>query len=238
MRVALLGYGKMGKIIEDVLLARKHTVVLKINEGNLEERTLDNLKSCDLAIEFSNPTSALSNYRLCFEAGIPVVSGTTGWLEHLDQLKLELNERNGTLFYSPNFSIGVNIFFKLNTFLAGLMNQHASYDVEIEEIHHKEKLDSPSGTGIKTAALILSEMERKDHWVENIKNTENELLIKVKREEDVPGTHSVDYFSEEDKLSISHTAFSRKGFALGAVIAAEWVIGKRGFFGMDDMLNF
>ncbi|MDA9951906.1 4-hydroxy-tetrahydrodipicolinate reductase [Chitinophagales bacterium] len=238
MKVAILGYGKMGKTIEDVLLARKHAVALKINEGNIEELTLDNLKSCDLAIEFSNPSSALSNYRLCFEAGIPVVSGTTGWLEHLNQLKLELNDRNGTLFYSPNFSIGVNIFFKLNTFLAGLMNQQDNYDVEMEEIHHKEKLDSPSGTGIKTAALILSEIERKDNWVENVKSSENELLIKVKREENVHGTHCVDYFSEEDKLTISHTAFSRKGFALGAVIAAEWVIGKKGFFGMDDMLNF
>lgn len=238
MNVAILGYGKMGKTIEGVLLERNHFVRLKVNENNLDALTLANLQLCNVAIEFSRPSSAISNYMLCFEAGIPVVSGTTGWLDQLDQVKYAMKEKEGTLFYAPNFSIGVNIFFKVNAFLAKIMNTQKAYDVEMEEIHHTQKLDSPSGTALRTADIILNEMSSKDTWVENVKSSEKELLIKVKREDKVPGTHTVKYLSDEDKLSISHTATSRKGFALGAVLAAEWVIGKKGFFGMDDMLKF
>lgn len=238
MKVAIIGYGKMGKTIEGILIERGHEVLLKINENNLNELTISNLQQCDVAIEFSQPSSAVRNYFTCFDAGLPVVSGTTGWLHDMTKVKNQLNKQDATMFYAPNFSIGVNIFFKINAVLAKIMNGQQAYDVEMEEIHHTEKLDSPSGTAIRTADIILNELNRKDEWVEDVKSTENQLLIKVKREDKVPGTHTVDYLSDEDKISISHTAFSRKGFALGAVLAAEWVAQKKGFFTMDDMLNF
>lgn len=238
MKVAIIGYGKMGKTIEGILLERGHEVILKINEHNTEELTSSNLKLCDVAIEFSQPSSAVENYFKCFEAGLPVVSGTTGWLHDMDKVKAALDKQQGTMFYAPNFSIGVNIFFKINAVLAKIMNGQAAYDVEMEEIHHTEKLDSPSGTAIRTAEILLHELDRKSNWAEDVKSAENELLIKVKREDKVPGTHTVDYLSDEDKISVSHTAFSRKGFALGAVLAAEWVYRKKGFYTMDDMLNF
>lgn len=238
MKVAIIGYGKMGKTIEGILIERGHEVLLKINENNLNELTISNLQQCDVAIEFSQPSSAVRNYFTCFDAGLPVVSGTTGWLHDMTKVKNQLNKQDATMFYAPNFSIGVNVFFKINAVLAKIMNGQQAYDVEMEEIHHTEKLDSPSGTAIRTADIILNELDRKDEWVEDVKSTENQLLIKVKREDKVPGTHTVDYLSDEDKISISHTAFSRKGFALGAVLAAEWVAQKKGFFTMDDMLNF
>lgn len=238
MNIALIGYGKMGKIIEGILLERNHKVVLKINGNNLQDFTIENLQKADVAIEFSNPDAAVPNYYKCFEAGIPVVSGTTAWLHKLDEVKSKLTEKNATLFYAPNFSIGVNIFFKVNEVLAKLMNQHQNYNVEMEEIHHLQKLDSPSGTAIKTAEIILSELDRKTSWKEAEEVTENELQIHAKREEGVPGTHSVHYFSEEDSIELKHTAHSRKGFALGAVLAAEWVLGKKGIFEMKDMLAF
>lgn len=238
MKVAIIGYGKMGKTIEPILLERGHTVALKINEENKEELNLNNLKKCDVAIEFTQPNSAISNYLLCFKAGIPVVSGTTGWLHKLEEVKKTLNKENGTLFYSPNFSIGVNLFFKINEILAKLMNQHKEYEVKMEEIHHTAKLDSPSGTGIRTAEIILKQLDNKTTWAENKQTDASQLLIHVKREENVPGTHIVEYISEVDKISLSHIAFSRKGFALGAVLAAEWVQGKKGYFEMNDMLQF
>jgi 4-hydroxy-tetrahydrodipicolinate reductase len=238
MKVAILGYGKMGKTIEPILIERGHEIPLKVNANNLEDLTLENLRKCDVAIEFTQPESAIDNYRLCFEAGIPVVSGTTGWLAHLDMVKEEMKDANGTLFYAPNYSIGVNIFFKVNEFLAKLMNKQRSYDVALEEIHHTQKLDSPSGTGIRTADIIIEALDHKTKWAENVKSAENELLIKVKREDNVPGTHIVEYISDVDKISLGHTAFSRQGFALGAVLAAEFVLGKKGFYEMNDLLNF
>lgn len=238
MKVAIIGYGKMGKTIEPILLQRGHSISLKINQSNIQDLTIENLKNCDVAIEFSRPESAIKNYNLCFDAEIPVVSGTTGWLSELEKVKASLTNKNGALFYAPNFSIGVNIFFKVNEFLAKLMNQHQNYDVEMDEIHHTQKLDSPSGTGIRTAEIILNELDNKETWVENVKNNKKELLIKVKREDNIPGTHIVEYLSEVDKITLGHTAFSREGFALGSVLAAEWVIGKKGYLEMKDMLNF
>jgi len=237
MKVAIIGYGKMGKTIEQILLDRGHTVHLKINQNNRADLTVSNLKSCDVAIEFTQPSSAIENYFVCFNAKVPVISGTTGWLHDLEKVKAQLKVQNATMFYAPNFSIGVNIFFKINALLAKIMNGQSAYDVEMEEIHHTEKLDSPSGTAIRAAEIILQNLDRKNAWVENDASNESELLIKVKREDKVPGTHKVDYLSEEDKISISHTAFSRKGFALGAVLAAEWVCQKKGYYTMDDMLN-
>lgn len=238
MKVAIIGYGKMGKTIEPILIQRGHKVVLKIDASNLADLNLLNLQKCDVAIEFTRPESAIQNYQLCFDAGIPIVSGTTGWLDKLEMVKEDLRAKNGSLFYAPNFSIGVNIFFKVNEFLARLMNGHTNYDVEMDEIHHMQKLDSPSGTGIRTAEIILKELERKNAWVENVKNSENELLIKVKREDNVPGTHVVEYLSAVDKITLGHTAFSREGFALGAVLAAEFIKDKHGLYEMKDMLNF
>lgn len=238
MKVAIIGYGKMGKTIEPILIERGHEVPLKVNATNIEDLTIENLQECDVAIEFTQPESAIDNYRLCFEAGIPIVSGTTGWLEHLDMVKEEMKAAEAGLFYAPNYSIGVNIFFKVNQFLAKLMNAQANYDVELEEIHHTQKLDSPSGTGIKTAEIILEELDTKTKWVENVKSSENELLIKVKREDNVPGTHIVEYISDVDKITLGHTAFSRQGFALGAVLAAEYMVNKKGFHQMSDLLNF
>ena len=238
MKVAIIGYGKMGKTIEPILEKRGHKVLLKIARSNMEDLNLEALKTCDVAIEFTQPESAVKNYQMCFDAGVPVISGTTGWLSELTTVQETIEKKNGALFYAPNFSIGVNIFFKINEVLARLMDKHSNYDVEMEEIHHKEKLDSPSGTGIKTAEIVLKELERKSTWVENVKNAEKELLIKVKREDNVPGTHVVEYLSDVDKITLGHTAFSRKGFALGAVLAAEFMLGKQGFFEMKDLLNF
>ena len=237
MKVAIIGYGKMGKTIETILLERKHKIVLKIDNENLSALTIENLQKADVAIEFSNPDAAVSNYYKCFEANIPVVSGTTAWLDKLEEVKLKLKEKNATLFYAPNFSIGVNLFFKVNEYLAKLMNKHSNYDVELEEIHHIQKLDSPSGTAIKTAEVILNQLERKSSWKEADNVSSKELKILAKREPKVPGTHIVKYTSEEDFIEIKHEAKSRKGFALGAVIAAEWVLGKKGFFEMKDLME-
>ncbi|MCB0537490.1 MAG: 4-hydroxy-tetrahydrodipicolinate reductase [Bacteroidetes bacterium] len=237
MKVALLGYGKMGKTIEPILIERGHEVVLKITAENIDKLTSENLKKADIAIEFSRPESAVKNYVLCFENNIPVVSGTTAWQAEKELVFSSLKKHNGTFFYAPNFSIGVNIFFKINEVLAKLMNKQNSYDVEMEEIHHTQKLDSPSGTAIKTAEIILNELENKKSWQENKTDTKENLLIKTFREENVPGTHKVRYFSDVDELTFEHVAFSRKGFALGAVLAAEWVVNKKGYFEMKDMLN-
>lgn len=238
MKVAIIGYGKMGKTIEKILLERNHSIILKIDANNNEIFTRENIKKADIAIEFSSPETAVKNYYKCFEAGIPVVSGTTAWLNKLAEVKQRLRKENATLFYAPNFSIGVNIFFKVNEFLSKLMNNYTNYNVEMEEIHHLQKLDSPSGTAIKTAEIIIDNIENKKDWKEGSKAKNNELLIVAKREENVAGTHSVKYISDEDVIEIIHTAKSRKGFALGAVIAAEWVLDKKGYFEMKDMLKF
>jgi 4-hydroxy-tetrahydrodipicolinate reductase len=248
MNIALLGYGKMGKIIEKIATDRKHTVVLKIDYDNQHELTTENLQKADAIIEFTTPGSVLNNVRHCFDADVPVVIGTTGWYEHLDEIKQDCLLGDHTLLYATNFSVGVNIFFHINRKLAKLMNNYPYYDVQVEEIHHMQKLDSPSGTAITIAEGIIENIDSKKDWVNvltaegndaddsSIKN--DQLLIESFRIDSVPGTHTVIYDSEVDSIEIKHTAHNRNGFALGAVLAAEWVHGKKGFFSVEEMFDF
>jgi len=247
MKIALLGYGKMGKIIEKIATDRKHEVVLKISSSNADEFTIENLKKADVAIEFSTPSTVLSNISLCFEAGVPVVAGTTGWYNQLDEIKQLCSQSDGSLLYGTNFSVGVNIFFHINKVLAKLMNSYPYYEVQVEEIHHTQKLDSPSGTAITIAEGIIENMDAKSKWQnvlvaeenntdDNIKS--NELLIESYRMDSVPGTHTVIYDSEVDSIEFKHTAHNRNGFALGAVLAAEWLMDNKGFHPVNDMFNF
>ncbi len=241
MKIALLGYGKMGKAIEGVVLREaeagtaNNQVVLKIDSGNF---TVADLKDADVAIDFSIPEAAVDNIYKCFEAGVPVVVGTTGWLNHLPEVKIKCTELNGTLFSASNFSIGVNIFFQLNKYLAKLMQQHPEYKLEMEEIHHTQKLDSPSGTAITLAQGIMETLPGKTQWVNEASDDETVVPIVSKRIEGVPGTHEISYRSAIDTIDIKHTAHSREGFARGAVRAAEWVAGRKGYYEMKDMLNF
>lgn len=248
MKIALLGYGKMGRIIEKIAGDRKHEIVLKIDYNNQHELTAENLKTADVVIEFSTPSSALNNIEACLEAGVPVVVGTTGWYEHLDDIKEKCLQNNGTLLYGTNFSIGVNIFFHINRILAKLMNNYPYYDVQVEEIHHTQKLDAPSGTAITIAEGIIDNLNVKKGWTnvlstdanepgdDNIKN--DQLLIESFRIDSVPGTHTVIYDSEVDMIEFKHTAHNRNGFALGAIMAAEWVSNKKGFFSVEEMFAF
>jgi 4-hydroxy-tetrahydrodipicolinate reductase len=247
MKIALLGYGKMGKIIEKIAIDRKHEIVLKIDHDNLHELTTESLKKADVAIEFTMPGSVLGNIAKCFEAGTPVVVGTTGWYDELENIKQQCEENNNTLLYATNFSVGVNIFFKINKVLAKLMNNYPYYDVQVEEIHHTQKLDSPSGTAITIAEGIIENIDAKKSWLNVLttddNNTEdninqNELLIESLRIDSVPGTHTVIYDSEVDSIEFKHTAHNRNGFALGAVLAAEWLQDKKGFHSVQDMFDF
>lgn len=238
MHIALLGYGKMGKMIERIAVERGHEVVLTVDENNRSTVTGEQLRQADVAIEFSAPAVAVDNYKWCFENGVPVVSGTTGWLEHWEEVVEDCRQRNGGFFYASNFSIGVNIFFQLNKYLAKLMNGFDNYKVFIEETHHIHKLDAPSGTAITLAEGIIENVDRKDRWtLETVEKT-TDIPIHAIREGEVPGIHEITYESDVDTISIKHDAKSRAGFALGAVIAAEFTAGKRGFLGMDDMLKF
>lgn len=231
MKIALLGYGKMGKVIERIALNRGHQIVLKIDKGDSGY----NLKDADVAIDFSVPSAAFHNLKKCMENGVPVVCGTTGWLDKYDEIVNFCQEKNGAMIYASNFSIGVNLFFKLNEYLAKLMNGIEGYEVYMEEIHHTQKLDAPSGTAITLAEQIIRN-SNKTGW--NIEvPVEEEIFIDVKRENDVPGTHIVTYKSNEDLISIEHRAQSREGFALGAVLSAEWLKGKRGVYSIQDVLN-
>ncbi|MEN9919226.1 MAG: 4-hydroxy-tetrahydrodipicolinate reductase [Bacteroidota bacterium] len=238
MKIALIGYGKMGKEIEKIATERGHQVVSIIDENNLSEFDSPIFKSADVAIEFTTPASAMNNYRRCFAAGVPVVAGTTGWLEHLNEVK-EACEKNGkTFFYASNYSIGVNIFFKVNAYLAKIMNSYPSYSIKMEEVHHIHKLDAPSGTAITLAEGIIENVDRKTDWHLEGESKSTDLAIHSIREGEVPGIHEVFYESDADVISIKHDAKNRKGFALGAVLAAEFTCGKKGFLGMNDMLNF
>lgn len=238
MKIALLGYGKMGKEIEKIALERGHEITLKIDINSDWTKEKQLLSSADVAIEFSTPQSTIQNIFHSFDVNVPVVVGTTGWMEQLDYVK-EVCEKNGqTLFYASNFSIGVNIFFEINKKLAAMMNKQSGYNVSMEEIHHTEKLDSPSGTAIKLAEGILEKYPHKKSWVNTTTDKPEVLGIVSKRIDKVPGTHTVTWSSEIDELEIKHTAHNRKGFALGAVMAAEWVSDKRGVFTMHDMLSF
>ena len=238
MKIALIGYGKMGREIKTVALDRKHEIVLEVDSHNMDSVTLDDIRKADVAIEFTNPGGVVGNILKCFEANVPVVVGTTGWHTRIDELKGICKEKNQTMFYASNFSIGVNIFFRLNEFLAKIMNNYPEYDVFVQEIHHTQKLDSPSGTAIVLANQIVKNLDRKDKWVNQESDSIRDLEIKSDRIDDVLGTHVVNYYSPVDDLELTHVANSRKGFAVGAVSAAEWVIGKKGVFGMDDMLKF
>ncbi len=238
MKIALIGYGKMGKEIEQIALERKHTISLIIDINNLNEFTAENLKKADVAIEFSKPETALDNIRTCFAAGIPIVSGTTGWLEHFNDIKNECISGGKTLFYASNYSLGVNVFFKVNQFLAKIMNNFPQYEVEVEEIHHVTKLDAPSGTAISLANDLLKAIERKKHWQLNGQDNAEALKITAIRRDTVPGTHTIKYDSSVDYIEMTHSAKSRKGLALGAIIAAEFIAGNKGFFTMDDLLRF
>ena len=237
MRIALIGYGKMGKEIEKIALDRGHEIILKIDITNPEDLTIENLKMADVAIEFTTPASAVANYKLCFEAGIPVVSGTTGWLEQLPSVKQLCKTLDGTFFYASNYSLGVNIFFALNKKLAELMAKTSEYKVEMTEIHHTQKLDAPSGTAITLAEGILENIPEMKTWVNQSTNNPAELGIISEREGQVPGTHIIKYDSEVDYIEITHLAKNRKGLAFGAVLAAEYSFGKKGILSMNDLLN-
>lgn len=247
MKIALIGYGKMGKMIERIALERKHEIVLKIDHDNLEDLTKENLQLADVAIEFSTPHTVLNNIKHCFDADIPVVVGATGWYEELADVKKECLDRNATLIYASNFSVGVNIFFHINKMLAKVMNGFPNYDVQVEEIHHIQKLDSPSGTAITIAEGIIENIPVKEAWVNVLTTDDNDddqqikpqqLLIESMRIENVPGTHTVIYDSEVDSIEFKHTAHNRSGFALGVVLAAEWVKDRKGFFTAADLFNF
>jgi 4-hydroxy-tetrahydrodipicolinate reductase len=230
MKIALLGYGKMGKVIERIALERNHEIVLR--KGSRD--SFENLENADVAIDFSVPNCAVENITACLERGIPVISGTTGWLEKYDEMVALCNQKNGSFIYGSNFSLGVNIFFELNEYLAKMMANLKQYKVSMEEIHHTQKLDAPSGTAISLANGIIKNTSY-DNWTLE-KATDNQIHIEAKRIENVPGTHSIFYDSNVDQIEIKHTAHSREGFALGSVVAAEWILGKKGVFTMKDVL--
>ncbi|MCX2451071.1 4-hydroxy-tetrahydrodipicolinate reductase [Pedobacter sp. PLR] len=245
MKIALLGYGKMGQIIERFALERGHEVVLKINSSNLDELNVSNLSKADVAIDFSVPDAAIANIYLCFAANVPIVVGSTGWYGQLQEVKNECLSSNNTLLYGSNFSIGVNIFFHINQILAKVMNNFPAYDVQVEEIHHTQKLDSPSGTAMTIAEGIIDALDSKKEWVNELVGSpfedvikKDQVLIESHRIEHVPGTHTVVYSSEVDDIEIKHTAHNRAGFALGAVVAAEWLQNKQGFYNIADIFNF
>jgi 4-hydroxy-tetrahydrodipicolinate reductase len=231
MKIALLGYGKMGKVIEQIALDRGHEIVLKKDQNN----TFDGLENADVAIDFSIPDSAVTNISTCLENGIPVISGTTGWLADYQNMVDLCKKNNGSFIYASNFSLGVNVFFELNDYLAKMMANLKQYQVSMEEIHHTQKLDAPSGTAITLAEGIIKNTNYTQWTLENPKA--NEIQIEAKRIENVPGTHSIFYDSTVDQIEIKHTAHSREGFALGAVVAAEWLVGKKGVFSMKDVLG-
>ena len=234
MKIALFGYGKMGKEIEQIALQRGHEIVLKINEGEQYDISI-----ADIAIDFSVPNAALSNIVSCFKNNVPVISGTTGWLDDFDKAIDVCKENNGSFIYASNFSIGVNIFFELNKQLAKMMNSQKEYSINVEEIHHTKKLDTPSGTAITLAEGIINNTSKRDWQLKERRTQINAetILIEAKRVPDVPGTHIISYESQIDSIEIKHTAHNRKGFALGAVIAAEWLNNKIGIYTMKDVLN-
>lgn len=231
MKIALLGYGKMGQTIERIAIERGHEIVLKKDEFN----TYVGLSDADVAIDFSIPSVAVDNISSCFHANVPVISGTTGWLEHYEEMVALCETKKGAFISSSNFSLGVNLFFELNEYVAKMMGKFNSYSVEMEEIHHTQKLDAPSGTAISLAKGVIENSNYTNWTLETPK--EKQIHIDVKRIEDVPGTHTVTYNSTVDTIEIKHTAHNRDGFALGAVIAAEWIVGKQGVFTMKDVLN-
>jgi len=237
MKIALIGYGKMGQAIEEIAVAKGHEIVLKIGIENLKDFTIENVAKADVAIEFTSPHSAFENIQKCLDAEVAVVSGSTGWLEKWEDIKAYCEAKNGTLLYASNFSIGVNLFFELNTYLAKLMSNHTDYDVVMEEIHHTQKKDAPSGTAITLAEQVLQHIVTKKNWVNEPAKSKDELSIISERVDPAPGTHKIKYTSPIDDIEIIHTAHNRKGFAGGAVLAAEFIAGKKGIFTMKEVLS-
>jgi len=236
MKIALIGYGKMGKAIEEIALAQGHTVSIIINQHNADHKTYNALPTVDVAIEFTGAENAFENIKRCIDAGIPVVSGSTGWLDKLQEAEFYCRENNGTFLYASNFSIGVNIFFEINTRLAALMVGRDEYDVTLKEIHHTQKKDVPSGTAISLADQIIEQNPAKTKW--NLTNGDADMIIiNSERIDPAPGTHHVKYESAIDDIEIIHTAHSRKGFATGALAAAVYIAGKKGIFTMKDVLG-
>ena len=245
MKVILFGYGKMGQLIEKFVQKRGHQVVYIIDENNRSTLKVEDLPDYDIAIDFSTPQGILDNIHFCLDHNIPLVIGTTGWYEQLEEIEKKCLDNNQSLLWGSNFSIGVNIFFHINKVLAKVMGPYKQYDVQVEEIHHTQKLDAPSGTAISIAEGILENLDSKKQWVNHLVDMEDnvipkkeDLLIESLRIDDVPGTHTVLYSSEVDQLEFKHTAHSRDGFALGAVIAAEWLLGKKGFYSVTDIFDF
>jgi 4-hydroxy-tetrahydrodipicolinate reductase len=236
MNIALFGYGKMGKEIEQIALQRNHRIVLKIDKENSKTLTKERLKQADVAIEFSTPDTVIGNIYKCFEAQLPIIVGATGWYIKFEEIKSYCLKENHSLFYATNFSLGVNLFFKMNEEIARMMNKFSDYEVAMQEIHHIHKLDKPSGTAITTAEKILANHNKKSNWSID-KKGETNLFIDVVREDEVPGTHTVFYKSDIDEISLTHKAYNRKGFALGAVLAAEFLHNKKGIYTMSDLLN-
>lgn len=236
MKIALLGYGKMGRAIEKIALDRGHEIVLKIQKHNLKDLSFDKLQIADVAIDFSIPDSAKSNILLSIKANTPIISGTTGWLDNYDEVVQKCIEEKSAFLYASNFSLGVNLFFELNKRLAHLMQPYSQYNVNLTEIHHTEKLDAPSGTAISLAEQIITENNSKNDWTLDKQLSNDKIVITSERQGKVPGTHIINYESTIDSISIKHEAHSREGFALGAVIAAEWIQNKQGVFSMHDVL--
>ena len=237
MKIALIGYGKMGKAIEEIAVNRGHQVVLKIDEDNLADFNKKNIEKANVAIEFTGPHSAYENVKKALELDIPLVCGSTGWLERLDEIKKLCVERNGSFIYASNYSVGVNIFFEVNKKLAELMASQKDYEVQVKEIHHTQKKDAPSGTAITLAEQILGKLNRKKNWVNHISENVEELEIISERIDPAAGIHKIKYSSAIDDIEIIHTAHSRQGFALGAVLAAEYIHNKKGIFTMRDVLG-
>ena len=237
MKIAIIGYGKMGKAIEEMALIKGHEIVLKIDLNNANEFTKNNLQEAEVAIEFTGPHSAFENISKCIEWNVPVISGSTGWLEKWDQITSLCNQHQGCVVYSSNYSIGVNLFFELNKQLALLMEPYNDYDVSMTELHHTEKKDAPSGTAISLAEQILEKIGRKNQWVNAASATPTDLIIHSERIDPAPGTHTVTYESNIDRIDIIHTAHTRKGFASGAVLAAEFANKKNGIFTMKQVLG-
>lgn len=237
MKIALIGYGKMGKVIEQIAVKRGHSICLTIDRDNQKDFNEEKLKEADVAIEFTTPATAVPNYLRCFDSDVPVVSGTTGWLDKKDVIEKACQE-GASFFYASNYSLGVNLFFAINSYVAELLYPYDNYKPEIEEVHHVHKLDAPSGTAITIAEGVIAKYPSLKKWGDAVTNSPDSLLIESKREGEVPGTHIVSYTSAEDVLSIKHEAKGREGFALGAVLAAEFLINQEcGWYGMKDLLK-
>jgi 4-hydroxy-tetrahydrodipicolinate reductase len=237
LKIALIGYGKMGKAIEGIALERGHEIVLKIDVDNAADITAANLQKADVAIEFTGPHSAFNNVMKCLEFGVPLVCGSTGWLDKMEEVEAYCKKQKGCFLYASNFSVGVNIFFEINKRLAELMKPHTDYNVTMEEIHHMQKKDAPSGTAVTLAQQVMEKIGRKNKWVNAETERPEELSIISKRIDPAPGTHTVSYHSAIDTIDIIHTAHNRTGFATGAVLAAEFVIDKKGIFSMKEVLG-